>query len=157
MVGTSTFNYDPQDPTARPDLQVEVSQPLGNGSTAVCDDTPSNPGGVPAVNPPNFSFTQPISDAINDLGCRFVDGTGQPVGRTSSGDACTITAQGTFQFVCTLASSPGCTVATSTIQFCGPINQPLAFPTGDTLITVMLRDVAGNLSMPGQMIIRVQP
>jgi len=156
-VGISTFNYDPNDPTARPDLQVIASRPLGaNPTTAVCDTMPPSVGGVPAVNPPNFSITQPISDAMNDLGCRFVDGTGLPQGRGSSADACTAATDGTFRFVCNTASSPGCTSGMTTIQFCGAVNTPFAFPQGDTLITVLLRDRAGNLSLPGQMIIRVQ-
>ncbi|HUI26279.1 MAG TPA: hypothetical protein VL403_09380 [Candidatus Kryptonia bacterium] len=156
-VGSSTFNYDPGDPTVRPDLQVIVSRPLGsNPTTAVCDNVAPMVGGVPAVNPPDFSFTQPISDAINDLGCRFVDGAGQPLGRTASSDACTVSSDGIFRFVCNTANSPGCTKGMTTIQFCGAIAPPFGFPTGDTLVTVLLRDRAGNLSLPGQMIIRVQ-
>lgn len=141
----------------RPDLQVLVSQPLGsNPSPDVCDNMPPNIGGVPATNPPNFSITQPISDHLNDLGCRFVNGVGQPLGRTSTGDACTARTDGTFHFVCESATSPGCTQGATTVQFCGHIARQFAFPTGDTVVTVMLRDLAGNLSMPAQMIIRVQ-
>jgi len=155
-VGVSTFNYDPNDPTARPDLQVVVSRPLGtNPTAAVCDNMPPMVGGVPAVNPPDFSVTQQISDALNDLGCRFLDGAGQPLGRIASGDACTVSTDGTFHFVCNQATSPGCTKQ-STIQFCASIARPYGFPVGDTIVTVMLRDKADNLSMPAQMIIRVQ-
>src|SRR5207245_419801 len=67
-VGTSAFNWNPNDPTALPDLQIEVSRPLGdNPTTAVCDDTLGRFGGVPAIDPPDFSPTQPTADAINDF------------------------------------------------------------------------------------------
>ncbi len=32
-VGFNAFNYDPSNPAARPDLQIETSRPLGHGST----------------------------------------------------------------------------------------------------------------------------
>jgi hypothetical protein len=146
-IGLSTFNSDPMDPLARPDLQLLVSQPLGDGSAAVCDNMPPDAGGIPAVNPTDYAFTQPISDAINDLGCRFVDGLGRPLGRSTSQDACTLALDGSgeFRFV-----SPG-----STTQFCGAIAPPFAFPLGDTLVTVRLRDQGKNLSLPAQIVIRV--
>lgn len=152
-VGTSMFNTDPTDPTARPDFQIEVSQPLGNGSPAVCDDTPPNPGGVPAINPPNFSVTQMISNALNDLSCRFDNGTGQP-GPRSQQNACTLFPDGNFAFVCSTASSPGCTNGASTLQYCGQITRPLEFATGDTLVTVRVQDTHGNPGLPAQLIIR---
>lgn len=143
-VGNSAFNWNPNDPTVLPDLQMEVSRPLGDGSTAVCDDSGSMLGGVPAINPPDFSPIQSVADAINDLACRFTNETGSPGGRNGS-NACTLFADGTFHFE----------DATSTIQFCGQIDAPVSFPVGDTLVTARIRDVAGHLSAPASILIRV--
>jgi len=144
-VGAQAFNWDPADPAVRPDLQVLVSRPLGDGSTDVCDNTAPLIGGVPAVNPPDYSLTQPISDAINDLGCRFLNGSGLPLGRSSAGEACTVQPDGQFRFV----------GSGTTMQFCNMIGRPFAFPAGDTLVTLQLRDEGGNLSLIGKMIVRV--
>jgi hypothetical protein len=143
-VGTSTFNWNPTDPNAVPYLLIEVSRPLGDGSAAVCDDMPPDLGGVPAVNPPDFSAVQSVADAINDFACRFKDGTGFRSGRGTS-DACIMFADGQFHFM-----KQG-----STTQFCGQINRPLSFPQGDTLVTIRIRDLAGNVSEAGSLIIRV--
>ena len=48
MPGLVTFNTAPNDPTRRPDLQIESDHALGDGSTSVCES------GVPAVDPPDF-------------------------------------------------------------------------------------------------------
>ncbi|HVN84744.1 MAG TPA: hypothetical protein VMW17_07870 [Candidatus Binatia bacterium] len=152
-INGSTYNTDPQDPTQRPGLQVEVSLALGNGSATVCDNQLPNPGGVPAVSPANFSVTQTISDALNDLGCRFVDGTGKP-GSRGQNDACTQFPDGTFAFVCGNSTNPNCTRGASTLQFCGPINRPLTFTAGDTVVTVRLLDTSGNPGPQAQLIIR---
>ncbi len=143
-LGKSAFATDASDPTVRPDLQVIVSRPLGNGSRAVCDNMSPELGGVPGTEPPDFAFTQPISDAMNDLGCRFLNGGGQPIGR-STDEACTVIRTGDFRFV----------ASNSTLQFCGAVERPFSFPVGDTVITVKLRDSGGNLSLQGQMIVRV--
>ena len=146
-IDASTLNSDPADPTVLPGLQIEVSHPLGDGSAAVCDDTPPTTGGVPAVNPPDFSPTQPVANAINDLACRFKDGFGLHGGRTKISDACTTFADGGFRF-----NAPG-----TTVQFCGQINEPLVFPDGDTTVTARVRDVAGNISFQAQIVLRVSP
>lgn len=136
-----------------PDLLIEASQPLGDGSLAVCDDAAPAFGGVPAVNPPDFSTTQAVVDAINDFACRFKDGGGSPGGRVAK-DACTLFPDGFYHF---LFPPDGTVAHPSTIQFCGQIGAPLAFPTGDTLITARIRDLAGNVSSPARLIIRVAP
>ncbi len=145
-VGFSAYDYDPENPTIRPDLQVLLSRPIGDGSTVVCDNEQGNFGGVPAVDPPDYSFTQFISDAINDLGCRFNDGTGNPGGRGSS-DACTIFPDALFHFV-----DPS-----SKVQFCAPIAAAFKFPDGDTIVTARVRNVDDVLSAPRQIVVRVNP
>ena len=82
LVGTSVFDSVAGDPGRRPDLQPLIDRPLGNGSPAVCDES-----GVPATTPADFSLTQPIADALNDLSCRFLVATAQTgrVRRTLSG------------------------------------------------------------------------
>jgi hypothetical protein len=147
VLDAGTLNSNPVDPQVLPGLQIEVSRALGDGSSAVCDDTPPTIGGVPAVNPPNFSPTQAVADTINDLACRFKDGFGLHSGRTKISDACTTFADGGFRFV----------AAGSTIQFCGMINEALTFQTGDTVVTARVRDVAGNISLLAKIVVRVVP
>ncbi len=143
-LGSSTFNWDPANPTSLPDLQIEVSNNLGNGSTAVCDETGTNAVGVPAVTP--FDFSPNEAAAINDLSCRFQDGTGQPQGRDKT-DACTLSLPAeVYQFVFPKVS---------TIQYCGLITPVAAFLPGDTTVAARVRDTAGNLSAVSSIIIRV--
>lgn len=139
--GTTVFNWNPEDPNALPDLQIVSSRALGDGSSAVCDNqAPSFLGGVPAVDPPVFSGPQPVADAINDLACRFS-------ARASPGDACTVDAQRNPKFV-----SPD-----STVQFCTvpAVGAEIAFPPGDTRLTVRLRDNAGNPGHPASIVVRI--
>jgi hypothetical protein len=145
-VGSSAFEYDPEDPNVRPDLQVLVSRSLGDGSAAVCDNMTGDFGGIPAIDPPSFDVTQPISDAINDFGCRFDDGTGNPGGRAQI-DACTKFSDGEYRFVS----------ANSSIQFCARIAVPFSFPEGDTIVTARLRDVDGMVGNASQIVVRINP
>ena len=146
--GTSTFlGVDP------PDLQVQVTRPLGDGSAAVCDNGAGEPpvfGGVPGIDPPRLDEPSAIAEALNDLGCRFVDGIGEPDARTCggpSGGPCVRFADGEF----------GCIEGASRSQFCAPVPTTLQFPIGDTLVSARLRDVAGNLGPVAQIIVRVVP
>jgi dockerin type I repeat protein len=141
-VGRSAYSAD--DRAAYPDLQIEVSRPLGNGSKAVCDNSAPTAGGVPAINPPSFEPTQANIDIVNDLGCRFVDGNGQPVGRKET-EACVQFATGEHGFVS----------ADSTVQFCGLMTGVLQLPFGDTLVTVRLRDADGAVGPIAQMVVHV--
>ncbi len=125
------------EPGGLPDLQIEVSRDLGNGSPAVCDDAPGTAGGVPATDPVDFSVVR--ANAINDLACRFKIIAGQP------DDACTRFADAVDHFV-----DP-----TTTLQFCSQVDQPFAFQGGDTVVTVRLRDVAGNVSADAQLIMHI--
>ena len=127
-----------------PDLLVVVSQPLGNGSVAVCDASGSGAGGVPAVDPPQFD--EQHADPINDLGCRFVDGMGQPEARIAT-DGCVSTPP-TYDY--------GYANDASTILFfSSKITSVVAFPPGDTVITARLRDADANLGNPAAIVVRV--
>lgn len=133
-VGQVVFASDPRDPTVRPDLWVVVSRPLGDGSPTVCE------GGVPAIHPPNFRPLRPISDAINDLSCHFAVATAPAF-------ACTSDRFGRTAFV----------TDTTQVQFCLQVTRQLIFADGETLITAVVRDRAGNLGSPVQMRLRVGP
>lgn len=126
-------------------VEMLVSRPLGDGSLAVCDFDPPIIGGIPAVTPLAFSDDPMVTDAIADLGCRFNDGTGTPAGRTDL-NACTRDAGATYSFVSDDAD----------LQYCLPIARAWAFPPGDTIVAVRVRDRAGRLSAPVEMVIRVE-
>jgi hypothetical protein len=126
------------------DLQIEVSQALGNGSPAVCDRSGSTAGGIPAVDPPSFEATPVTTAASNDLSCRFLNGSDVAVARNRD-EACVLVPSGDFQFV-----NSG-----STVQFCGFVTGVMEFSPGDTLVTVRLRDVSGNPGVPAQMVVRI--
>jgi hypothetical protein len=132
-----------------PDLQVQVSQPLGNGSAAVCDvpkprETPGLSGGVPAINPPSFELTEENIAAINDFACRFIDGAGNPLARPRI-ESCVLFPSGDYDFV-----DPS-----STLQFCAFIDSVAAFTVGDTVVTARLRDVDGNVGPTKSIVVRV--
>jgi len=59
--------------------------------------------------------------------------------------ACTRTPSGSFATVNSL----------STTQFCIPIAKAWAFPAGDTVVAVRVRDQAGNLGPVQEMVVRV--
>lgn len=141
-VGRSTFN-----PGGCPDLQVQATRNLGERPTqAVCDVRPPDAGGVPGIPIPQLEENAVTCDRFNDLGCRFVDGGGMTTARScSSEQGCVRFSSGTF----------GCVAADATIQFCGFVAHSIAFPPGDTLITVRARDTQGALGPPQQMILRI--
>jgi len=131
------------EPSSIGDFQMVSKNQLGDGSTEVCDDGTIPPaGGVPAVDPPQFGGSQAILDAINDLGCRFNS-------RPTPGDACTKDIFGVAGYVNSL----------STMQFCPKvgIGAEIAFPVGDTLLSLRLRDILGAPGPTAQIIIRVLP
>jgi len=128
-----------------PDLQVLVSESLGNGSLAVCDGMSPTFGGVPSISPPVFELDPPTIGALNDLGCRFIDGFGRRQARGMD-DACVASNDGSFGY----ASSA------STLQFCAQVTSTIEFPRGDTLVVARVRDVAGNYSAPASIILRVR-
>jgi hypothetical protein len=129
-----------------PDLQVQVSRPLGDGSPAVCDSVPPNDGGVPGISPPDLSDDPTTCNALNDLGCRFLDGKDRPQGRLcGEGWECVLFPSG----------EEGCMSPEATTQFCTLIAQSAAFAPGETLVTARVRDVQGNLGSPAQIVIRI--
>lgn len=146
LPGTSAFNYVAGDPSARPDLQIEANRDLGNGSSTVCDNMSPDFGGIPGIDPPSFAETQAISDALNDFGCRFNDGTGSPGGRDVN-SACVLFPDGTYHFVDPVA----------TVEFCAAVNSKMAFPPGDTIVTAQVRDIGGQVGPQRQIVIRVTP
>jgi len=141
--GISSFNSNPNDPRARPDLQLEADRDLGVPTQAVCDKGPAPAfplGGVPAIDPPSFDLTsQSVADALNDLACRFDSHTGA--------DPCTLT----------INDNPKLIEPSSTTQFCtaGVIGRELDLPNGDTTFTVQWRDKDGNLSGMKRVVVRV--
>jgi hypothetical protein len=138
-VGSSAFND-----YGRPDLQIQVTRPLGNGSTVVCDALPPDAGGVPAINPPSFGDSQIITDRLNDLACRFVDGKGNPEGRQCS--------EGCVKFE---SGDQGCMSSKTSFQFCALVSRTIEFPPGDTLVTVRVLDSVGNAGPPAQIVMRI--
>jgi hypothetical protein len=138
-VGTNLLSTRLGSPIGQPDLQLVTNRPLGDGSSTVCDKAFPSTGGVPAIAPPDFSFEQTISDALNDFSCRF---------RTfnEADFACTQDSNGSFLF-----GNGG-----STTQFCVLVNDALTFPTGDTVLTVRLRDTAGQAGPSAQIVVRVR-
>jgi hypothetical protein len=143
-VGRVAFSYDPTEPSRRPDLQVEVSQKLGDGSAKVCDNMTGDFGGIPGFDPPDFAVTQQISDALNDFGCRFNDGKGT-AGPRDLDSACVLFPDGTFNFV-----DPE-----SQLQYCATIISPMQFPEGDTIVTARVRDESELVGPERQIVIRV--
>jgi len=129
-----------------PDLQVEATRPLGNGSGAVCDNTLPDIGGVPAIDPPSFAETSAVADVLNDFGCRFENGNGEPIARQCPTSCVRV---GNVDYDCVSTPSPEA-------QFCALISAALEFPPGDTLVTVRVRDQAGNLGAPQRMVVRIQ-
>jgi hypothetical protein len=121
---------------------IVSSRQLGNGSTAVCDDSaPTFIGGVPAVNPPAFGGSQFIANAINDFSCRFD-------ARTNTADACTRTVTGDFGFV---SSGP------NLVQFCPTVGvgAELSFALGETTLSAVVKDDFGQPGLPVSIIVRI--
>jgi len=144
-LGVSTYAYKPGDPSVLPDLQVLVSNDLGNGNPAVCEGGDENVG-IPAVPSLTFSETDQVAAAVNDLGCRFDDGTGQPLGRQSPDEACTKSP---------ITFDPGFIDPQTTVQFCALIARPFPFPGGDTTVAARVRDTRERLSLQEEIVVRI--
>jgi hypothetical protein len=125
--GRRVFAYMPDDPKLRPDLEIETSRDMGDGSREVCDRMRPHIGGMPGISPPSYAETQRISDAINDFSCRFE-------AFIESEGSCTLNKSGDYSFVS----------KETTTQFCMLVARAYAFPVGKTLLSVRLRDSEGN-------------
>jgi hypothetical protein len=130
------------------DVQVLFSNPLGDGSPAVCDTVEPNIGGVPATIPLTFEpTTQETLDHIDDMGCRFDNGQGRPIGRRDPDEACTFTGQRFgFSFV----------DRESDIQYCtSRFENAWEFADRDTTVAVRAKDVLGNFGEPREIVVRI--
>jgi hypothetical protein len=136
-VGRSIFHYDPEDPSTRPDLEIQVDKPLGDGSTIVCDARPPKIGGIPAIEPPSFAETAKVTGALNDLSCRF-----EVFGESEF--SCSVDDHGSFAF----------RNEESTQQFCMVVARKWRFQEGDTTVSVRLRDREGNPGPVSKFILR---
>ncbi len=138
--GRSIFRYDPNDPTKRPDLEIQVDRPMGDGSEAVCDARPPKFGGIPAVSPTSWAETKQVSAALNDLSCRFET-------FIESDSSCTNARNGDFAFVSGEEAS---------VQFCMVVARKWRFPEGDTTVSVRIRDREGNPGPVSKFVLRRQ-
>jgi hypothetical protein len=140
-VGDSTLND-----VGTPDLQIQATNQLGNGDPRVCDAVPPNAGGIPAIDPPRFDESPFVTTTLNDFGCRFLDGRGMTRARGCSEESGCVTFSN---------GESGCVSRQTQRQFCATVDSSMAFPLGDTLVTVRVRDRDGNLGDPAQLIVRV--
>lgn len=143
----------PVPPSNRSDLYIESTNNLGpNPTTAVCDTGPASQGGggIPGISPTSFADgDQMITDALNDFACRFgVFNVGS--GGNATGPCTKVDATQDPQLV-TRGAPLG------TVQFCDQVASVAAFPPGDSVVTVMVRDERGNLGPSKQIVIRVAP
>ena len=123
-------------PGGVPDLLVVGTQALGNGNPAVICPGPAAAGsdGVPAT-----SFPNPDAAALADFACRFrLFNVNEP---------CTLNSNG--------SEALGNGSAGPTVQFCGSsMGAGQYVQVGDTTFTVRLRNTAGQLGPPEQIIVR---
>jgi len=148
-------NYEPgrrltDEPGGRPDLEIQFTRPLGDGSTAVCDKRRPKIGGIPGVDPVTWKDSKKLSDTLLDASCRF------EIFIESAG-SCTVNKRGDFSFV-----NPD-----SSVQFCMVVAKAWEFPVGETTVSARVLDVEGNPGPvsqfkmrrlpPGTPIQRVQP
>jgi hypothetical protein len=132
----------PAPPDGRPDLQIQNTVDIGNGSFAVCDKGPPSQGGggVPGVPTPRFDPDDEfITDTLLDFACRFTAFT--------PAAPCTIMGGG---------KDPKLIDPNATAQFCNILSPTTAFPPGDSLVTVAVRDISKQLGPTAQIIVRVE-
>jgi len=138
QIGQSTL---PAPPDSRPDIQIETTQPLGDGAHSTCVGGSAG-GGVPGINPPNFTPETPpgpITSALSNFACQFEYHPG--------GSQCTWAGDPTsLRFV----------NSASTAQFCDVMSANAPFNPGDSIVTVQLRDTpGGNTGPTKQIVVRV--
>lgn len=136
---SGTHPTSPPAADGRPDLQIEVSNKMGNGDTAVdCTSSP-NLDGIPAVEPPDFGPGQTITDALLDVSCRFAG--------NSVNAPCLLRSDG--------SAALGKPEESPTVQYCDDVSHGQRFLIGKNVVTVRLRDAAMNLGPPYQIVIQV--
>jgi hypothetical protein len=146
--GDSTVPYLSGATERDPDLQMILSNALGDGDPTVCDVTPPNLGGVPATAPFDFTSDPALLDHIDDMGCRFDSGQGQHAGVRESSEACTYTGGEPFGYTFVDRGSG--------IQYCAEIASAWAFPAGDTIVAARVKDAkTGNFGAPREIVVRI--
>jgi hypothetical protein len=143
---TPGISLQPGPPDNRPDLQIETTQAMGNGSAAVCDIGPTSAGGggVFPIPMPDFTLDSPgpapgtITGALADFACRFE--------YHPAGSLCTYFRDTASQSYLGLGSI---------VQFCDVITANAAFLPGESIVTVRLRDVNGSTGPTKQIVVRV--
>lgn len=104
--------------------------------TTLCDTH----GGIQGISPPDFGPTVDITNALWNFSCRFQ--------AFSTGDTCLLDAYGNQN----AWANP---TVTPSVQFCDIVTVTKAFPPGDSILTVQLRDTSQNLGPTAQIVIRV--
>jgi hypothetical protein len=130
------------DGDVRPDLQVLVTNDIGDGSSLTCDigPAPAPSGGVPGFDPPVFGPGQDVTAALQDVACRF------SLHRTSA-EACTKDGFGNFSY---LGSG-------TRRQYCFAVSHNTAFAPGITVIAVQVVDINGNIGPVEEIVVDVPP
>jgi len=125
----------------RPDLQIQNTRAMGDGSAIVCDTgLPPSGGGIPGIAAPSFSpASQAVTNALNDFACRFE--------AFDRGSPCT--RSGTEGSTGTLINPA------ALLQFCDNVAATATFPPGESVLTARLRDVLGNVGPTAQIVVRV--
>jgi hypothetical protein len=124
-----------------------VSQDIGDGSSLICDagPAPTPIGGVPGITDstqfgPPFGSSQEVTDAMQDMECRFSY-------QKSTDVACTHNQFGDYSFLGNGTVS----------QFCFQVPSSAMFHDNETVVAVQLRDSVGNLGPRQDIVVRVQP
>jgi len=145
--GEHTTSYEERGTAQDADLQIILSDALGDGDPTICDVVPPDLGGVPATVPLEFDDAPVTLDHIEDMGCRFDNGRGEHLGRRDSIEACTRTNQGFGESFVDRASS---------IQYCtGVVATDWAFRVGRTVVKGRVKDTFGSFGAPREIVVRI--
>jgi hypothetical protein len=123
-----------------PDIQIETTRKLDDGTQSWCVNG-GLVGGVPGVDPPDFTPENPpglLTSALTNFACQFE--------YHADGSQCTWAGDTTnVRFV----------NSASKAQFCDLMSADAPFNPGDSIVTVRLRDSGGNTGPTAQIIVRV--
>jgi hypothetical protein len=138
--GTNIFPFG----SDRGDVQVLFSRDIGDpgNPNRICDKGPPPIpfGGVPGINPPIFGPGTNVTEAIQDMACRFSV-------QEDTSVACTRNRFGQFSYL----------GFNTRKQFCYQVPASTEFQVGDTIVAMQLQDVAGNLGPKKEVVVRVLP